>query len=196
MQVRLLPALLVSCLAAACAASTGPSEDGERCPVDAPAFSLPEALRGSLQEDRAATIDSELAAVAREVPGGWGGMFYREGRLTLYLVDPSKREEAIAALEQRLPGTGYGHVVPELRNARILQGRWDFAQMYDWYRYLNQHVWSESGITSGDIDEAKNRIEFGARDEAARARLNARLDSLDLPCGLVVVVIRAPAAIQ
>lgn len=194
MQTRLLPALLVPCLvAAACSASTGPSEQGERCPADAPAFSLPDALRSSLPQDRVRTMDAEWAAVAREVPGGWGGLFYHENRLTLYLVDPSKRQEAIAALEQELAGTETSHLVPELRGARILRGRWDFAQLYDWYRYLNQQVWSESGITFGDIDEVKNRIEYGARDEAARARLIARLDGLNLPCGLVVVVIRAPA---
>jgi hypothetical protein len=213
----LVPALLVACgnlaaptqpaadLLAASDTATWVVPDGS-CPADPPAHSLPADLRIAPPQ-RAGPGDPNTitAEIAREVPGGWGGLFYAttpgsvsdrtRGPLTMYLVDPAQREEAITALGPLLTNTGWVRVVPELPNVQVRQGRWDFVQLYDWYAYLVQNVSRGSGVqyNASEIAESRNRIEFGVTDEPARQRLTAALNRLDVPCYLVAVAIRPPA---
>ncbi|MQA90186.1 MAG: hypothetical protein GEU90_08120 [Gemmatimonas sp.] len=72
----------------------------------------------------------------------------------------------------------------------VKQGRWDFAQLYDWYRYLNQHLWPVEGLSFSDIQEARNRLEYGAIDEPTRVEVENILADLDVPCFLVAIEIR------
>lgn len=179
------------------------------CPADAPAYSLPAALRNSPPARSHQDWNGRMAEIAREVPGGWGGLFYASspesaanrtpGALTMYLVDPTKREEAIAALRPLLASattnTSGGQIFPDIANAQVRQGRWDLVQLYDWYLYLIQHV-SRAGSVQyhySEIAVSRNRIEFGVLDESARQRLTERLKELDVPCFLVAVEIRPQA---
>ncbi len=165
---------------------------GRACPADAPAFSLSEAARDSVPilDHELGTMDALWAGFAREVPGGWGGLFYKDGRLTMYLVDPDQQDEATASLARLFEGSTWAGYAPQLASARILEGRWDFAQLFDWYRYINQYIWEVDGVTFSDIQEAANRIEYGAEDEDALRRATEALAALDLPCFLVALQIR------
>src|SRR3989449_203479 len=158
------------------------------CAADAPAVELPAAQRDSLggpvPESRA-TSDDRWAAAAREVPGGFAGKML-EGGLVVFLVDTTQRDAALAArggLEGRDP-----------KRVRVRKVRWNFAQLYDWYRYLNLHVWSDSGVVTSDIDEAENRITYGVMGESGRRRPERRLAALRprLPCFLVAVEVVGP----
>ncbi|HEU5262317.1 MAG TPA: hypothetical protein VFU41_12940 [Gemmatimonadales bacterium] len=162
---------------------------GRTCPPSAPTVGVPAVVRDSLPpiaHGVPATMDDQWAELAREVPGGWGGMIL-EGWPVIYLVDTTKRAEVAAVLAARgaLQGIDPGQV-------RVRQARWDFAQLYDWYRYLNLHVWSDSGLVMSDIDEAANRITYGVLDEAARRRVERLLAELHLPCFLVTVEVTGP----
>jgi hypothetical protein len=171
------------------------------CPVDAPAYSLPAELRITPPARGHMDWSALMAGIAREVPGGWGGLFYAttaesaagrtQGPLTMYLVEPAKREEAIAALAPLLGSAGLERIVPELPTVQVRQGRWDYGQLYDWYHYLVQNVSRQGDIRyhSSGIAEARNRIEFGVVDEAARERLTTALNRLDIPCYLVAIEI-------
>jgi hypothetical protein len=117
------------------------------------------------------------------VPGGWGGFFLENGVPTIYLVVPARKDAAVAVL--RTEG------LPVTSSTRVKQGRWDFAQLYDWYRYLLPHIRVE-GLSTGDIQESRNRLEFGVIDEAARARLERTLAGLGVPCFLIAIGIRRP----
>jgi hypothetical protein len=171
-----------ACLAVAAAASgvTDPSGEGpgftasetqwaalgKDCPSDAPARPLSVVARDSVAPSVfGADMNSQWAGIARRVPGGWGGYFLENGTPTLYLVDPAQKGNALAALRTEgihLPS--YTIVKP---------GRWDFAQLYDWYEYIRWHTISGSvtGMSMSDIQEATNRLEYGVIDEAARKRL-------------------------
>lgn len=52
---------------------------------------------------------------------------------------------------------------------------------------------SASDFVSADINEARNRLEFGVRSEAARERLESTLTSLGASCHLVAIRIEQPA---
>jgi hypothetical protein len=160
---------------------------GRVCDVNDPAQSLSAAARDSLPPDLSPESSPNVrwAELARRVPGGWGGFFAEDGVPTIFLVDTTLREEALAVLatEPFLP------VTPD---TRVKQGRWDFAQLYEWYRYLGPHIWPLEGWRSSDVDEAHNRLLYGVADEAARARAEQRLAALGVPCFLVAIQIRPP----
>ncbi len=72
----------------------------------------------------------------RARPGGWGGgIFLDSGLAIYYLRDTTLRAAAEAELnEHRVDGRVWGppmHVRP---------GRWSFAELYDWDRYLRPRV--------------------------------------------------------
>src|SRR5947208_477356 len=164
---------------------------GRSCPADAPVVDVPAAALDSLGLSipaPAVTPDDRWAALAREVPGGFAGMML-EGGLVVFLVDTTQRDAALAALAARRGLEGR-----DPKRVRVRKVRWNFAQLYDWYRYLNLHVWSDSGVVTSDIDEAENRITYGVMGESGRRRLERRLAALRprLPCFLVAVEVVGP----
>ncbi len=118
---------------------------------------------------------------AREIPGGFAGIIL-EGGPVVFLVDTTQREAALAALIAR-------HAIPgrHPERARVRKARWDFAQLHEWYEYVNGHLTGEPGFAMSDIDEEHNQLSYGTGDEAARERFEAILARLPVPCGLVVV---------
>jgi len=137
------------------------------------------------------TVDDQWADLAREVPGGWSGVFLVSGRPTVYLVRPEQREEALAALYI----AGVGLPLFDIRSAEVRQGRWDFAQLYDWYRYINVRIGTVNGLYFTDIDEERNRLVYGV-DSTAKGELDAFVATLNLPCDLVVITVTRPVELR
>jgi len=128
------------------------------------------------------TPDSRWAEAARQVPGGWGGLFFEDKALTVYLVDPRQQVEAAQALLE----FGIG-----ISGARVKQGRWDFGQLFDWHFYIKSQLGDEEiVVTSSDIDEVRNRLVYGVVDEETQRTTITFLGSLDLPCELVMLEVR------
>lgn len=150
---------------------------GAPCDLTSPGPALSALQRDSLPgPGRHITMDDRNAEIARQAPGGWGGTFEKDGRLTIYLVHPELASEALSALNGLGASVGFRPV--------ILKGRWDFAQLYDWYRYLViRGVWID-GVWMSDIQEATNRLEYGVTP-AALPEFADRLTALGVPCGLV-----------
>ncbi len=112
-----------------------------------------------------------------------------EGGLVVFLVDTTQRDAALAALATR-----GGLESRDPKRVRVRKVRWNFAQLYDWYRYLGLHVWSASGLVTSDIDEAQNSITYGVKDEPSRRCLERLLAQLGphLPCFLVAIEVVGP----
>lgn len=180
----MMPAAVVCVLLACDGGKSGPrwAPVGHRCASDAPATSLSAAARDSLPAlDTVHNQDDRWAQRARTVPGGWGGFFMDHGVPTIYLTDPKQRTSALAALNRPgLDGHGLG---PDVR---VRRGRWDFAQLDDWYRYLTLRLGFVQ-VVGTDIDETKNRIAYWVTGPSAISRLEARLAALHVPCFLVAV---------
>ncbi len=157
---------------------------GQPCSPGAPAVPLGDAARDSLPTIPGfATSDDRMADIARRVPGGWGGNARLDGVFTVYLVDTTARAAASTALAAE------GYSVPP--TAVVRRGRWDFAQLHDWYRHLLVGI-DGTGITMSDIQEAENRIHLFVRNESARAVLAAHLRSRGAVCNLVAIGVSAP----
>jgi len=133
------------------------------------------------------TPDDGWADLAARVPGGFAGILYVDSKPVLMLTDPTQAPAAKAALAGEIPWF-------DIPGAEVRKARWDFAQLVDWYNYLGIRgpVWQTPGMTSGDKDEAINRIRYGVRDSASRASLLSRLAGMDLPCDLIAIEITGP----
>ena len=108
---------------------------------------------------------------------------FDDGVLTANFVDPSQAAEATQALLE------FGI---DIRGARVRQVHWDFAQLYDWYSYVNMRAWKLDGLTFSDIDEYRNRLSYGVVDEETQKTFTTLLGSMALPCELVIVEVSGP----
>jgi hypothetical protein len=156
---------------------------GMACVEDAPAVPLTPEQRAALPVPSFMNADDRLAAESRDVPGGWGGFFYRDGVATAYLVDPSKLTEATAAMT----GSLFMPRAPDV----ALKGRWTFAELRDWKLHLSVHG-AMVGATVVDAQETRNRLEIGVPEEASRSAFEARLKDIGAPCWLVAIYIAPP----
>lgn len=162
---------------------------GRACPDTAPTTSAPISPSDSLARlplGPFADDNVRGAWLARRAPGGWGGAFLqRPGRdPAFYLKRPQARDSLLAALVM----WPEANVWPQgLANATVLQARWDFAELYDWWIYLQRDLGGRYGLISWDIQEARNRLELGVdqREPQQVARIAQRLRELQVPCHLV-----------
>jgi hypothetical protein len=191
----LLKVLVVVFVVAACAASTEPRQPQLRpslirvADCDGPATSLDPAIAATLPpRDGWMRPDDQWADLAQRVPGGFAGVMYVDSKPVLMLTDPTQAAAAKQALAPEF-------VAFDINGAEVRKVRWDFAQLVDWYNHLmvQTPLWRTSPLTSGDKDEAINRIRYGVIDEAARERLLEALAGMDLPCDLIAVEIVKPA---
>jgi len=158
---------------------------GHRCSDDVPATALSLQRRDSLPPDPdSANPDGRWARIARLVPGGWGGgIFLDSGVATYYLRDTTQRSAAEAVLNQyRIDGRVWG---PPMH---VRRGRWSFAELYDWDRYLRRRI-ATASFSSADLDEGHNRLLYGVTTAAAKREVERRLAELGVPCFLVAIEI-------
>lgn len=160
----------------------------QRCPAEAPIRLASE--RPMPPEGRVRTRDDHTASLARQVPGGYGGLYWEYDppltpggprpetrRLIVSLVDTTRREAALRALASERPDL-------DLLRATIKPARWSFAELYDWYGWLLPRAVRE-GVVTTDIDEVENRIVFGVEHAEGRRLLERQLAGLGLPCFLI-----------
>jgi hypothetical protein len=154
---------------------------GKSCTPDAPATELAKPARDSLGTPFGrADVWGTRAKIARDIPGGWGGLAIREKRrgYAIYLIDTTQRSAALAAL-------GAAGVLYISADTEAEQGRWTYVQIYDWFRYIHSHL-RHVAVNMWALDEWRNRIYYGTEDEAAGLELDRQLAALNVPCFLVV----------
>jgi hypothetical protein len=160
------------------------AEVGTVCSDSSPAYSLPKALRDtSLHPFRMAGRDQweEKAKITESIPGGFGGISHREihARTVVYLIDTTKLAAAVPALVS-------AGLLPANPTVGVIQGRWTYAQLYDWFRYIQMHIRGVR-VSAWTLDDYRNRIYYGVEDEAAAADLGQKLAAMNAPCFLVAV---------
>lgn len=138
--------------------------------------------------------DAQLEAVARVVPGGFGGYFIASpGGNTIYLLHPDSLEAArrtagraeACASRPRLPALAF---VSSAVAAR--QGRFDYIQLVEWYARLGGALDASLRVVFSDIDESENRLRFGFADADAQRRFQEQVMRLGIPVQAVEVVVQ------
>ena len=132
------------------------------------------------------TYDDLLVRV-EEKASGFGGMFIdKDGRLAIYLLEPSQLLPARAAIEtvfgsDRIPAAG----------VRALQGQYTVSQLKRWSERAAV-VFESPGVTAIDLDEARNRVMIGVEDDSGTRAVEQALSRLDIPRDAVVIQITKP----
>jgi hypothetical protein len=130
------------------------------------------------------TEDDRLVRVERGLPG-FGGMFLGgDGRLVVYLLDPSRIPAARAVVESvfgpgRVPAAG----------VRAVRGRYTISQLKRWAERAAA-LFEIPGVTFVDMDEARNRVAIGLDDAARTAAVLRALRSLHIPQAAVVLDVK------
>ena len=127
------------------------------------------------------SYDDLLGRVEERSPG-FGGMFLgQDGRLVVYLLDPSQLAAARSAIEavfgaQQLPAAG----------VHALQGQYTVSQLNRWTTRAAEML-QMSGVTLVDLDDAKNRVAIGLEDDSRTAAVERALVFLGIPRAVVII---------
>lgn len=132
------------------------------------------------------TYDERLVRVEKAAPG-FGGMFTGEdGRLVVYLLDPSGIAAARAAIEAVF---GASHV--PAAGMRALRGRYTVSQLKRWSDRATELL-EMPGVTLADLDEARNRVVIGLEDPSKTAAVTRALKPLGIPRDAVAIEVMGP----
>ena len=160
---------------------------------------LPADLRATLPTNFGFRLpDDEFVTISNSVPGGFAGVFIEnDNHFVMTFVDPAAADQARPQIQQAFDALDYGIFRLDVAKAEFRPARWSFAELDEWYRYIiPKGVGGPgSGVSFTDIDEKANTLTFGVIDEAARARLESQLASLNVSCNLVTTVIQGYATI-
>lgn len=125
--------------------------------------------------------DREFAELAQQVPG-FAGMYFDEGGAPVVrLKDAGQRGVAQTVLSKVLASRGRS-----VAAMRFASADYDFPQLVAWRRQFPA-IQGVAGVVSTGIDERANRLRFGVVDAAARQRVLAKLDELNIPRGAVLI---------
>lgn len=134
-----------------------------------------------------------MAELADELPG-FGGLYLDEnqrmviqltnkGDLRLartkvreYFMARARSEASRMAVRQQKIEEAISHSV-----------KYDFRQLHTWYDEIRAKILSLNGVTSGDIDEARNRIVIGVADPEMMATVQKELAQVAAPEDAVLV---------
>ena len=161
------------------------------CLSNSATMRLPTELRATLPALGPQGLHDAYVAISQHVPGGFAGMVWEVNHYVVTFVEPEKAKLARTEIEQAL--VTYKAVSPgtDLRTVEIRGGvRWTFVELDEWFRYIVMQRGVVDGVSSWGINEGANTIQFGVIDEAARARLEAKLATLGTSCNLVTTVIQ------
>lgn len=133
-------------------------------------------------------VDEEFTYLAEWVPGGFGGLsFDPEGGGTVYLKDLRKQGGAAGVLNAHFQQRAPGEDRRDLRGLRFVQGDYDFRELVGWRRAVNAEWPGLPGISSTDIDEARNRIRIGIAPGTAEGPIRAAIAKLRIPTDAVII---------
>lgn len=139
------------------------------------------------REHRQVQTYDELLLRVEEKASGFGGMFTGEdGRLVVYLLEPSKIATARSAIESVF---GRDHV--PAAGVRALQGQYTVSQLQRWSERATGLL-AKPGVTVVDLDEARNRVAIGVADASGTAAVIRALKSLRIPREAVVIDVVGP----
>jgi len=169
-------------------------EPTNSCTDSSPKF-LPKFRASDTISAAGAKLHADLlqAWLARRVPGGWayGPSVNGSNHATLWLLDPTQKRAAIAALDSLSPPN---QLFPATRPDSIvaLPARWDYAELYDWMQFLQSAPVSATGVNMWGIDAANDRIVFGIETRETLDTMVKWLLEKGIPCRLVAVEVIGP----
>lgn len=144
------------------------------------------------------TLRDEFTAMARRVPGGFGGVYFDDdGVLTILLTDPSLQDEARASLaaepfiQARANAAGAGAF--DIQSAKIAEAAYAHDDLDAWLDGILRSL-RDAGVTAtkSGVSVHRNRIVVGVGREAQRNQVEDAMDEADVPGDAVIVEVVGP----
>lgn len=180
---RSVPAVLTAILAlAACDASEAPTASGP---------GLAASVVGSSSRQGPKTSDEEMALVARGEVKGFAGFYLQEdGTPVVLLTDPAQRGAALRYLATRLRGKGRVQKADGVQRMVVRAAAYDFAQLKGWHDQLGE-LFAREDVYMTDVDEARNQVFVGVRDQTAIGVVRSTAARLGIPAAALRVETQA-----
>ena len=129
--------------------------------------------------------DRQLANVARDHEGGFGGYYFHEtdkSTVFVYMLDVTNTAAAEAAFRAAYHGSR------EITQIIPVQGDYSFDQLVEWFHILDRAL-IESGIppARASVREVENRIRIGLFDEDQIDDALQIMEKLGIPEGAVIL---------
>ena len=145
----------------------------------------------------AGTLRDEFSAMARRVPGGFGGLYFdKEGVLNILLTDPERASEARAALAQerfvQARTAGPGGERFDLAHARITRGVYSHDQLQRWLDHILREF--AGTPTMSGIRVHKNKVLLGVSDGTQQEEVLRIVQAVGIPDDAVIVEV-SPTAV-
>ena len=131
-------------------------------------------------------LDQLYRSVAERVSGFGGAFTDKDGRLNVFLMEPTTEAAERARTEL---GRIHGE---ELAKADVIavQGQYDYIQLNDWRVLARDVVWQFPETSSLGIQNDKNRIQVGIKNLDARSKVEAALTAAGVTNEAVLYVQR------
>ncbi len=145
-----------------------------------------EAIRALFDDTgRMINPDRQLAQVAKDHEGGFGGYYFNKTDKSIvyvYMLDVTKRDAAEAAFRAAYHGDR------EIAQIIPVQGDYSFDQLFEWFRILDRAL-IESGIPPAktSVREIENRIRIGLFDEDQIDDAYRIMEKLGIPKGAAII---------
>ena len=105
----------------------------------------------------------------------------REGRLAVYLLDTSQHGAARAAIE-----AVFGADSVPAAGVRAMQGHYVVSQLKAWSEMATA-ILALPGVTTVDLDEARNRVAIGIEDKSRTPAVERALSATAIPRHAVTI---------
>lgn len=132
--------------------------------------------------------DQQLAKVAEDYDGGFGGFYFDESDSSVvyvYMTDPTD----IASAEEAFRAAYNGR--RNITTVTPIQGEYAFDDLLTWFIQLDRALVAASiHPSSGAVLESKNRIQFGLPDADQFDDAREVMDELEIPAEAVEFVER------
>jgi hypothetical protein len=143
------------------------------------------------------TIDDHFALIARQAPG-FGGFFYSSPgdtqNINVYLTDDSVDLSSVKqAILSILNPRGYG--IDRHVTLHPLPAKYDWLELKHWYD-MRYSLPESSLLTSTDMQENENKLEFGVPDEEDILPVTQMFLDAGLPIDAFNVSVVAPAPVS
>lgn len=170
----------------------------------APDVKLPALTRAT----RVATMELAAAAQGRTLRGveddilrleaavpGIGGMYLGTDELVVWVLDPENDESAKTALRNAASALflplELRYRVSRGEAITIRRGNFAFSELVGWQKVLLPLLVRTEGFVSIDVDESKNQVAIGVRDDAARLSIERIIRDVGAPSTAVALEVVA-----
>jgi hypothetical protein len=137
-------------------------------------------------------FEDEILRLEAAIPGLGGISRDSDGRVVVYLTDPSNGAAAIQAMRARATQL---NVEPGLKtqlaagtNVVIRRGRAPFSQILDWKNTVGSAIVRLPGLVAMDADESMNQVKVTVAADAPVAKFQEAIAALNLPDSTVAII--------